>query len=194
MIAKNYMELPTEGLTRGCMLDEGNAVTVYLDAHEEERQVPDGNPEEGRVKYETVRVGHTVGWDGLKEHTEHVAKLLVISDSAEETAERIQLLQGAFGGRVQAVRSNPTYAEIVLPGVSKASGLQKLAAKLGIPIENVMAIGDSNNDLPMLEAAGHSVAMGNALPEVKAACDDSVGTCEEHGFAEAIERFVLHDN
>ena len=60
MIAKNYMELPTEGLTRGCMLDEGNAVTVYLDTHEEERQVPDGNPEEGRVKEETVRVGYAV--------------------------------------------------------------------------------------------------------------------------------------
>lgn len=60
MIAKNYMELPTEGLTRGCVLDEGNAVTVYLDAHEEVRQVPDGNPEEGRVKDETVRVGYAV--------------------------------------------------------------------------------------------------------------------------------------
>ena len=45
MIAKNYMELPTEGLTRGCMLDEGNAVTVYLDAHEEERPVGSGRPE-----------------------------------------------------------------------------------------------------------------------------------------------------
>lgn len=60
MIAKNYIELPTEGLTRGCVLDEGNAVTVYLDAHEEVRQVPDGNPEEGRVKDETVRVGYAV--------------------------------------------------------------------------------------------------------------------------------------
>ena len=60
MIAKNYMELPTEGLTRGCMLDEGNAVTVYLDTHEEVRQVPDGNPEDGRVKDETVRVGYAV--------------------------------------------------------------------------------------------------------------------------------------
>lgn len=56
----NYMELPTEGLTRGCMLDEGNAVTVYLDAHEEVRQVPDGNPEEGRAKDEIARVGYAV--------------------------------------------------------------------------------------------------------------------------------------
>ena len=86
------------------------------------------------------------------------------------------------------------FARILSLFITGQITFQKLAAKLGISIENVMAIGDSNNDLPMLEAAGHSVAMGNALPEVKAACDYTVGTCEEHGFAEAIERFVLHDN
>ena len=137
--------------------------------------------------------GVTVGWDGLAEHTEHVAKLLIISDDGDETARRIEALKGAFAGRVEAVRSNPEFAEVIVPGVSKASGLRKLAAKLGVPLENVMAIGDSNNDLPMLEAAGHSVAMGNALPEVKAACEFTVGNCEDGGFAEAIERFVLHE-
>lgn len=60
MIAKNYIELPTEGLVRGSMLDEGNAVTVYLDIRDEERQVPTGNPEDGDVKTETVKVGYAV--------------------------------------------------------------------------------------------------------------------------------------
>ena len=147
------------------------------------------------IAYEKAQVldGVTVGWDGLKEHTQHVAKLLVISEDGVETARRIEALGKAFAGRVQAVRSNPEFAEVIVPGVSKASGIQKLAAKLGVPIANVMAIGDSNNDLPMLEAAGHSVAMGNALPEVKAACEFTVGDCLDGGFAEAIERFVLHE-
>lgn len=60
MIAMNYMELPTEGLTRGCMLDEGNAVTVYLDIHEEERPVWSGNPEEADMAMENVKVGYAV--------------------------------------------------------------------------------------------------------------------------------------
>lgn len=135
--------------------------------------------------------GETVGWDGLAAHAEHVAKLLVISDDAAQTAERVAALNEAFGGRVQAMRSNPAYTEVVVPGVTKASALRKLAAMLAVPLDAVMAIGDSNNDLPMLQAAGHSVAMGNALPEVKAVCEFSVGTCEEGGFAEAIERYVL---
>lgn len=135
--------------------------------------------------------GETVGWDGLAAHAEHVAKLLVISDGAEQTAECVAALNEAFGGRVQAMRSNPAYTEVVVPGVTKASALRKLASMLSVPLDAVMAIGDSNNDLPMLQAAGHSVAMGNALPEVKAVCEFSVGTCEEGGFAEAIERYVL---
>lgn len=60
MIAMNYMELPTEGLTRGCMLDEGNAVTVYLDAHEEVRPVGSGYPEEADMAMENVKVGYAV--------------------------------------------------------------------------------------------------------------------------------------
>lgn len=60
MIAKNYIELPTEGLVRGNLLDEGNAVTVYLDIHEEESSVPVGNPEEGKTETATVKVGYPV--------------------------------------------------------------------------------------------------------------------------------------
>ena len=60
MIAKNYMELPTEGLTRGCMLDEGNAVTVYLDVREEERPVGYGSPEGADMAMENVKVGYAV--------------------------------------------------------------------------------------------------------------------------------------
>lgn len=60
MIAKNYIELPTEGLVRGSMVDEGNAVTVYLDIREEERQMQTGDPENGEVQTETVKVGYAV--------------------------------------------------------------------------------------------------------------------------------------
>lgn len=60
MIAKNYMELPTEGLTRGCMLDEGNAVTVYLDVREEERPVGSGISEGAEMAMENVKVGYAV--------------------------------------------------------------------------------------------------------------------------------------
>lgn len=135
--------------------------------------------------------GKAVGWDGLRKCTEHVTKLLVISDSQEETDERIRILQSELSGKVSVMRSNPLYTEIINPGVSKAAGIERLARSLGIDMADTMAIGDSDNDLPMLKAAGRSIAMGNALPRVKDVCDYVTGDCEADGFAEAVRQYVL---
>ena len=58
--------------------------------------------------------------------------------------------------------------EINAPGVNKGQGLKVLADRLGITMDEVMAIGDGINDLPMMQAVGIPVAMGNAMPEVRA--------------------------
>jgi hypothetical protein len=56
---------------------------------------------------------------------------------------------------------------------------------------HTLAIGDSNNDIPLFENARVKVAMGNAIPELKALADHVVAPIDQHGFAEAMERFVL---
>lgn len=135
--------------------------------------------------------GHVVGWDGLLEHTEEVSKLLSITDGAEQTENRLHELREAFGREVSPVRSKANYAEIINPGVSKADGVRRLAETLGIAIADTMAIGDAENDLPMLKAAGRSVAMGNAVPAVREACDYVTSECGQNGFAAAVYRYVL---
>lgn len=82
-------------------------------------------------------------------------------------------------------------ANVHMPGTSKANGVAVLARRLGITLEDVLAVGDGENDLPLLEAAGMGVAMGNAAPYVKARADAVVRGHDEDGVAEAIERFVL---
>ena len=69
--------------------------------------------------------------------------------------------------------------------------LKKLAEILGVTIPETMALGDAENDLSILKEAGLSLAMGNAVPEVKAVCDVVTGSCEENGWAEAIYEYVL---
>lgn len=135
--------------------------------------------------------GHVVGREGIYAHVQRVPKMLSISSGAEETDARVAELQKTFAGRVFPVKSNPNYAEIIGIGINKATSLEKLAAKLGFTMDEVMAIGDSNNDLPMLKAAGKSVAMGNANDAVKAACDYVTANCEESGVAAAIRKYVL---
>lgn len=73
----------------------------------------------------------------------------------------------------------------------KCNGLQRVADRLGVQREEVLAIGDHINDLKMLQFAGIGVAMGNAIPEVKAVADFVTATREEDGVAQALERFVL---
>lgn len=138
--------------------------------------------------------GETVGWDGLKQRTDRVHKLVSITGSAEETAERVKTFTEHFCDRVAAVRSNPTYMEINSPGITKASGVRRLTEALGVPLDETIVLGDSFNDLPMMQVAGTSVAMGNAEPAVKDAATFVTGTCAEDGFAAAVKKYVLDAN
>ena len=135
--------------------------------------------------------GEAVGWDGLFAHTEGNCKLLLVTKELSVTLTRAEAVLAAFGERVDVTRSADCLIEIVPKGISKASALRSLATKLGIAIEETMAIGDAYNDLPMLKAAGKSIAMGNAFPEVKEVTDYETLTCEENGLAAAIYHYVL---
>ena len=62
--------------------------------------------------------------------------------------------------------------EIVTYGIDKSTGIQHLSRYYGIPTEDVLAFGDEDNDLEMIEFAGHGVAMNNAIDSLKAIADD----------------------
>ena len=89
------------------------------------------------------------------------------------------------------VQSDAFYLELVPQGISKGRGLMALAERLGLALDEVMAVGDSGNDLTMLEAAGLGVAMGNATEEIKQAADVITADNNHDGVAEAIEKYVL---
>lgn len=92
--------------------------------------------------------------------------------------------------RFSVVRSQNYIFETMPLGVNKSSALADLAKRLGIKPEEVMAIGDANNDLEMLAFAGVSVAMGNATPRVKEIATHHTLTNDEHGVAHIIEKLL----
>lgn len=143
---------------------------------------------------ESINVtGVEVGWDGLREHTSNVCKMLSVSNGLDETLERMAAVKAEFGDIVGITKSHPKFTEIMPKGASKAAAVKILAEKLGIDRAEVMAIGDSDNDLPMLKAAGTSIAMGNAVDAVKQYCTFVTGLCEDDGFAEAVYKRVLNN-
>ncbi len=81
--------------------------------------------------------------------------------------------------------------EMTPEGVSKGTGLSKLAEHLGIDVNDVIAIGDSDNDRIMLKTAGFSVAMGNALEELKVCADAVTADNDHNGVGEAIRKYLV---
>ena len=81
--------------------------------------------------------------------------------------------------------------DFTLAGVDKASGIARVGQTIGVNPTNMVAVGDSYNDLPMLEACGFSVAMGNAPPEVKDAAEFVAPSVAEDGLSVAIKEYVL---
>ena len=74
--------------------------------------------------------------------------------------------------------------------VNKWQGILHVAARHGVEPEQIIAIGDDVNDLPMLRQAGLGVAMGNARPEIKAQAKRVIKTNHEDGLAEFLEELI----
>lgn len=94
--------------------------------------------------------------------------------------------------RFSGVRSQDVIYEVMPAGVTKAFALEKLAQKLDIQAEEIMALGDANNDLEMLKFASLGIAMGNASDYVKSLADDVTDSNDENGVAKAIEKYLLN--
>lgn len=88
-------------------------------------------------------------------------------------------------------QSSANNIEIMPSNISKGTGLRDLAERLDIKSENILALGDQLNDVPMLEFAGISVAMGNAAQAVKDTAIHMTASNMDDGVAEAIHRFCL---
>ncbi|KIL49555.1 Cof-type HAD-IIB family hydrolase [Jeotgalibacillus soli] len=87
---------------------------------------------------------------------------------------------------LEVTNSSPTNIEVNAAGINKAAAIQKVCKRLGLSMDQVMAVGDSLNDLAMIQLSGVGVAMGNAQPIVKESADWITDTNINDGVAKAI--------
>ncbi len=114
-------------------------------------------------------------------------KAVMIADEPVAAAYA-RTLAATLTGRAYVTRSLPEFVEVLDPSVDKGSALRFVAGRLGVGIDETMAVGDSWNDAPLLEAAGFAIAMGSAPDELRAVADAIVGDLAHDGVAEAIEQ------
>jgi len=120
----------------------------------------------------------------------HPLKFITVNDCTLE-ADMTKRLQTRFGRDILISRSHQLLVEGTAPRANKGDALKWLAGRLNIDLARVLAIGDNENDIPMLRAAGFAVAMGQAAPVVQQEADWVAPALEQDGAAAALERFCL---
>jgi Cof subfamily protein (haloacid dehalogenase superfamily) len=147
---------------------------------------------EGRAYLELAGVRPVIVDDLIEtlQCKESIKILAIIKDEIQ--AERTeQILKNIYGSSLNITRSKPYFLEIMNCKANKAIALQVIAQHYNIERGEVLAIGDSYNDLEMIQWAGIGVAMGNARKRVKEIADFVTLTNEEEGVAQALYKYVL---
>lgn len=117
---------------------------------------------------------------------------LLFADTAEQVSNVIRpFWTKELGHLARCVQAQDDMLEIIPVGSSKGKGVKILLENLGVHPDEVMAIGDGENDIEMLDLVGWGVAMGNATPQTLAVANAQVASNNEDGVVEALERFVL---
>jgi hydroxymethylpyrimidine pyrophosphatase-like HAD family hydrolase len=109
----------------------------------------------------------------------------MIGVAAETVSGLAELATFTFGSNISG-----GLVEISAKGVTKAFGLERIAAEHGIEAADVVAFGDMPNDLPMFAWAGHVVAVANAHADVLAAADEVTASNDDDGVARVVERLL----
>jgi Cof subfamily protein (haloacid dehalogenase superfamily) len=151
------------------------------------------NPDGAHVADETrtVQTPPTVVPQFTEAHFAAVGKVVGPSDDHALVARLEEVLQSALGGSANVIRSQAYYCDVNAPGINKGRLIDLLMQRLAVPREEILVLGDMENDLQMFARAGFAVAMGNAADAVKRAAQATTLSNDEDGVAAAIERYVL---
>lgn len=165
----------------------------HLNGYLDDRLLVEHDTPEGRRYASMAGVEAEVVGDLLKHldsNDRDPIKLLAIAEEAQ--LDRLGAeLSPLYQGLVHISKSKPHFLEFSHPQATKGKALAFLASHFGVKREEVMAVGDSYNDLDMLEYAGLGVVVANARDEIKEKADYVTSASYGDGVVEALEKFVL---
>jgi Cof subfamily protein (haloacid dehalogenase superfamily) len=164
---------------------DGFPINVYVD---DELYVAHRTKESERYAgFQDLEV-HSVG-NLLEWLDKPPTKLVTVGDPlALDGLER--RMKARFDGRLFVAKSLPDFLEFADPDVSKGTGLQFVADRLGFTRERTVAFGDGENDFELLEWAGYAVAVANSHPKVLELADFVCPSVDEEGVAQVIEAYL----
>lgn len=140
----------------------------------------------GKIKDELIGVST---WLAMAETITKINKFMVINWESLDYLDHLEeILTRELAGQADIVRTNIHHVEVMPRGINKATGMGILAEELGIHIDQILAFGDYDNDVEMLEAAGFGAAVANASESAKGKANLVIGSCAENGPAVFLEQ------
>lgn len=123
-------------------------------------------------------------------HTEEAPYKILVMTGADEFADVWQQFAERFKGKLDVTSSKDNFLELMEPGVNKWEAVKSVAASYGVQPEEIMCIGDSNNDVKMIANAGIGVAVANAKDSVKDKAKIVTASNDNDGVALVIESIL----
>lgn len=117
----------------------------------------------------------------------------MVLGSSHEIKRFVENMPDEIKNNYYPVQTAPFLVEIMNKNTNKGYAISQMADKLGYKMEEVMAIGNEKNDIPMLEAAGFAVAMGNAVDELKKHADYITKSNLKSGVGHAIDMLLMNN-
>ena len=192
--------LTTCGLSRACaeeLYARGRelGLAMHINVADGHVFVPDADDDERAYLASISGVTHV----NSKDHPDlsflegrDIVKILYVNrdfDALQELGASLTPVAERLG--VEVTFSSKRYLELMPAGENKGTGLARLAEMLEIPLSEVIAVGDSANDLSMIQAAGLGVGVANVTDDVRPSCDVVLDTTGMDGaFEELVERFL----
>lgn len=186
----SHSPLPTEVFDR--LLDFTLAEDRILNVYLEDRLFCDRSHEGHRLpELYARRTGSPYEFTDIRQFRGRAATKLIILEEPRERDRLYLELREELDDEANLQCTDPEYLEIMAPGIDKATALPALADYVGCAVEEILAMGDADNDREMLRSAGVGVAVANARPGVlEAAPYRTERTNNEAAVAEAVERWV----
>ncbi|MCQ9210824.1 Cof-type HAD-IIB family hydrolase [Granulicatella seriolae] len=125
--------------------------------------------------------------DDLAEFVDFPMNKIIVAGDPDYLQENYQAMMAPFKDSLNCVFTGPFYFEFTAKGIDKAKALDTVLRPLGYNSQDVIAFGDRHNDMTMLDYAGIGVAMGNAVPEVKAMANHTTASNDEDGIAKFLD-------
>ena len=120
-----------------------------------------------------------------------VVKVVGVSEDHDAVARAQREIRSRLGSMVSATCSQAYYVDATNPDANKGEVVNYLSEHLGVPRDEIAAIGDGQNDMLMFADVGLSIAMGNGEPEVQRAAQVTTAGNDDDGFARAIDQYLL---